>query len=304
MRISVALCTYNGARFLKEQLASIAAQTRSPAELVVCDDGSADATIAIVREFASGAPFPVQVFVNPLNLGVAANFSKAVELCGGELIAFSDQDDVWLPHKLARAEHMILQSTDPAGTLYCSRLQYVDASLVPLGLSLIPSAIGFQNAVVENIAVGCSVVFGLDIRRRLLQAAPADMMMHDWWAYLVAAAFGQIVFDPTPNLLYRQHGGNVAGWERKPLKIWNRTRGLVRRLLRDSRGLESLNQAARFIATYPDVPQESRQIVEELLRLRDADMLSRARYALHPRVERNDVIENFGLKAMLLMGWQ
>jgi hypothetical protein len=74
-------------------------------------------------------------------------------------------------------------------------------------------------------------------------------------------------------------------------------------LLSESRGLDSLGQAVRFMATYPDVPQQSRQMVEELLRLRDAGVLSRMRYALHPRVERNDVIENVGLKAMLLMGW-
>lgn len=303
MRISVALCTYNGACFLGEQLASIAAQTKPPAELVVCDDGSADATSAIVREFSSSAPFPVHFYVNPLNLGVTANFSKAVELCSGDLIAFSDQDDVWLPHKLARAEQMIRQGADPEGTLYCSRLQYVNANLVPLGLSPIPSAIGFPNAVVENIAIGCSAVFGLDVRRRFLQSTPADMMMHDWWAYLVATAFGQVVYDPNPSVLYRQHGDNVAGWEPRPLKIWNRTKWLIQRLRADRRGMDSLNQAARFIATYPDAPQESRRIVEELLRLRDAGVLSRMRYAFHPRVKRNDAIENFGLKAMLLMGW-
>lgn len=187
--------------------------------------------------------------------------------------------------------------------MYCSRLKYVNARLVPLGLSLIPTAIGFQNAIVENIATGCSVVIGSDLRRRLLQAAPADMMMHDWWAYLAATAFGQVVYDPTPTVHYRQHRGNVAGWERKPLRIWNRSKGLIRRLLSESRGLDSLGQAVRFIATYPDIPRQSRQIVEELLHLRDAGVLSRMRYALHPRVERNDVIENVGLKAMLLMGW-
>lgn len=303
MRISVALCTYNGAKFIMEQLVSIAAQTQLPAEMVICDDGSVDATVAKIKYFASNAPFPVHLHVNPINLGIRGNFSKVVELCGGDLIAFSDQDDVWLPHKLARAEQMIHQSADPAATLYCSRLQYINESLAPLGLSPVPSKIGFQNAIVENIATGCSVVFGLEVRRRLLQAAPSDMVMHDWWAYLVATAFGQVIYDPTPTVLYRQHGGNFAGWEPKPLKIWNRTKWLVQRLLADNRGMDSLNQAARFIATYPDIPQEKRLIVEELLQLREAGVLTRMRYVLHPRVERNDAIENFGLKAMLLMGW-
>lgn len=303
MRISVALCTYNGDKFLKEQLASIAAQTRLPNEMVICDDGSRDATVSIINNFTSNAPFPVNLHINPINLGVRGNFSKAVELCSGDLIAFSDQDDVWLSHKLARAEKMILQSATPTATLYCSRLQYVNTNLTLLGLSPIPSAISFQNAIVENIATGCSVVFGLDVRRRLLQAPPSDMIMHDWWAYLVASAFGEVIYDSTPTVLYRQHSENVTGWEPKPLKIWNRTKWLIQRLLAKKRGMDSLNQAARFIATYPDIPQESRQIVEELLRLRDAGILSRLRYTMHPQVERNDPLENFGLKAMLLMGW-
>ncbi len=303
MKLSVAMCTCNGAPHLRQQLDSIAAQSRLPDELVVCDDASRDATVSVLEQFAANAPFPVRIHLNPVNLGVTANFSQAVSLCSGDLTAFSDQDDVWLPHKLARAETAIRQSSEPAATLYCSRLQYVDASLSPLGLSPIPSAVGFRNAIVENIATGCSVVFGPDLRRRLLQAASADMMMHDWWAYLLASAYGQVVYDPTPTVLYRQHGGNVAGWEPRPLKLWHRTRSLVRRLVTDRRGMDSLNQAARFIAAYADVPRENRRLVEELLGLRDAGVLNRLRYALHPRVKRNDRIENFGLKAMLLMGW-
>lgn len=303
IRISIALCTCNGESFLAGQLDSLASQNHLPAELVVCDDASEDGTYSLLQGFANNAPFPVRLYRNPQRLGICANFLQAIRLCTEDTIALCDQDDVWLSDKLARAEKMIHQSADPAAALYCSRLQYVNASLAPLGLSPIPSAIGFQNAIVENIATGCSVVFGSAIRRRLQQAAPSDMVMHDWWAYLVAAAFGQVIYDPKPSVLYRQHGGNAAGWEPKPLKIWNRTKWLAQRLLADNRGMDSLNQATRFIAAYPDISQENRQIVEELLCLRDAGVLSRIHYVLHPRVERNDAIENFGLKAMLLMGW-
>src|ERR1019366_197610 len=94
-RISVALCTYNGERFLSQQLASIGKQTRLPDELVVCDDSSTDRTVAIVREFAASVSFPVRVFENQRNLGSAANFERAIRLCDGDLIALSDQDDIW-----------------------------------------------------------------------------------------------------------------------------------------------------------------------------------------------------------------
>src|SRR5690349_15385572 len=100
MRISVAMATYNGAPFLPEQLQSLAAQTLPPFELVVCDDGSTDRTIQILREFATSAPFPVRIHENSERLGFGDNFLKAAALCQGDWIAFCDQDDIWLPHKL------------------------------------------------------------------------------------------------------------------------------------------------------------------------------------------------------------
>lgn len=102
LSISVAMCTYNGSAFLQEQLDSIAAQTRLPDELVICDDGSSDSTVDIVERFAHGVSFRVQLFRNPQNLGSTRNFEQAMRLCTGDLIALSDQDDVWMPEKLAR----------------------------------------------------------------------------------------------------------------------------------------------------------------------------------------------------------
>src|SRR6202789_3618532 len=103
-RISVALCTYNGERFLPQQLASIAKQTRPPDELVVCDDRSTDRTVALLQEFAASSPYPVRIFENEHNLGYAANFERAIRLCEGNLIALSDQDDIWYPIRLERSE--------------------------------------------------------------------------------------------------------------------------------------------------------------------------------------------------------
>ncbi|GAG35502.1 unnamed protein product, partial [marine sediment metagenome] len=104
MKLSVAMCTCNGAAFLPEQLASIAAQTRRPDELVVCDDHSTDKTVSIVESFAAKAGFDVRLVVNAQPLGATKNFEKAIGLCGGDIIALSDQDDVWLPGKLSRIE--------------------------------------------------------------------------------------------------------------------------------------------------------------------------------------------------------
>ncbi|MGA8200434.1 MAG: glycosyltransferase, partial [Candidatus Sulfotelmatobacter sp.] len=109
--ISVAMCTYNGERFLQAQLESIAAQDRPPDELVICDDRSSDACPEIIKEFARRAPFPVQLVVNPENLGSTRNFEKAISLCRSEIVALADQDDIWYRHKLERIEKAFLRSS-------------------------------------------------------------------------------------------------------------------------------------------------------------------------------------------------
>ena len=131
MRISIAMATYNGERYVREQLESLSAQTRLPDELVVTDDGSTDGTLEILRAFARAAPFPVRVYPGERNLGYTRNFLKAARLCTGDWIAFCDQDDVWLPEKLATIERYAASG----GTLLIVHsAESVDRTLTPTGV--------------------------------------------------------------------------------------------------------------------------------------------------------------------------
>lgn len=122
--ISVALCTYNGARFLEEQLASLQAQIRCPDELIVCDDRSTDKTVQLLEAFARIAPFPVRIHVNPANLGSTMNFDRAMRLCTGSLIAFCDQDDIWHSTRLSACAEAF--QDDPRLELVFSNGQLID----------------------------------------------------------------------------------------------------------------------------------------------------------------------------------
>lgn len=300
--ISVALCTFNGERYLPALLASLAQQTLRPLELVVCDDGSTDGSWAQLEHFASRAAFPVRLHRNAERLGVQANFQAAVSFCRGPLTAFADQDDIWLPEKLARAAAALANAARPEASLYCSRLSCIDESGTLLGRTRVPAHIGFQNALVENIATGCSVVFGASLKTRFLGAVPADMEMHDWWLYLLASSFGEVLYDSEPGVLYRQHADNVAGWQPRLSRWRSRVRSTHARLRSHRRGTDSLNQAARFIQAYSDCPARVRTTVEELLALRNASLLPRLLGAINPGVRRNDPIENLALRTMIALG--
>jgi len=133
-RVSIALCTYNGAPYLLEQLQSFCLQTRLPDELIVCDDGSTDDTLRILDDFARNAPFLVQTYTNDHNLGYARNFEKAVSLCTGDIIFLSDQDDVWSVSKVEKVYDRFL--LDRRLELVFTDAELVNENLEPIGINL------------------------------------------------------------------------------------------------------------------------------------------------------------------------
>jgi hypothetical protein len=221
-RFSVAMCTYNGARFVGEQLESIAAQTHTPFELVVCDDRSADETARIVASFAASAPFHVRLHVNERNLGSTKNFERAVSLCAGDLIALSDQDDAWLPGKLAQLAAEFERAPD-AGLVF-SDAEIVDESARPTGRRLWEQ-IGFDRAGRERLAAGRAVgdlLSGATVTgattalrarfRSLVLPIPEGLpVIHDAWMALLVACVAEVRALEEPLVLYREHEGQQVG---------------------------------------------------------------------------------------------
>jgi glycosyltransferase involved in cell wall biosynthesis len=220
--VSVALCTYNGARYVVEQLNSILGQTSLPAEIVVSDDDSVDDTVREVERIVSSAPpaLSVAVLRNAPGLGVVGNFERAVTATTGELIALSDQDDVWHADKLSTVLDLLAER--PEVDLVHSDARLVDGEGRPLGATLFDylevsaadlaaeqSDQGFGVLLRRNLATGATVVF----RRRLLDSAlpfPSEWV-HDEWLAVIAAATGRVGAIATPTVDYRLHGSNEIG---------------------------------------------------------------------------------------------
>lgn len=228
-RVSVALCTYNGARYLKDQLDSIASQTLFPHELVVCDDRSTDDTVGIVRAFASRARFPVRLFLNTTNLGSTKNFEQAIRLCKGDLIALSDQDDVWFPQKLERIV-AVFSASPEVGAVFTDA-EMVDDSLRPLGHRLwdaaafgkAPQRLVTQRRTVQvllkyNVVTGATMAFRSRFRDVVLPIPGA--WVHDAWIALLIAAVADLAIIRDPLIRYRQHAGQQIGAIKKKEKNW------------------------------------------------------------------------------------
>lgn len=217
--ISVAMCTFNGERYLDAQLASLAQQTLKPSELIVCDDGSSDDTQSLVSRFAASAPFPVRWIRNPSRLGYRRNFITAANLCAGDLIAFCDQDDIWSAEKLERSA---IPFVNPDVMLTYHRVSLIDQDGNKLGhyddRAPKTNPVEYPDCDPWLFGLGFTLTFRGQLRLHAdLWPLSKDFydsqkpLAHDQWFFFLALAFGKVVYIEEALALYRQHGLNLFG---------------------------------------------------------------------------------------------
>ena len=250
MRISIAMATYNGAKYLQDQFDSFLYQTRQPDELVVCDDGSTDGTLAILETFREQAPFSVHICRNETTLGYTKNFEKAMSLCTGEIIFLSDQDDVWFCNKIevmaatlaTRQDIFVLQAD-----MVLAHEDMTPTAHTQLGNIL---ALGHKSNMFVH---GCGTAF----RRSFLNLAlpvPGKAIGHDHWIHFLARALEVRMLFHSSLQYYRRHGDNLSktSFASRPTRVtgFNALRdSLLRDVTCDWRNeLETLKEARSRLA--------------------------------------------------------
>lgn len=230
--VTILMATWNGAEQLPMQLDSFAAQSLVPTQLIVSDDGSRDGTRQVVSRWAAAHPEITVHLRDGPRAGAAQNFLSLLRMpVETDLRAISDQDDVWLPEKLAVACAALAEGPDDQPALYCGRTLEVREDLSGHRLSRgAPRPPAFAHALVQNIAGGNTMVLNRTGAEAVRAAAlrTEDTVIHDWWIYQVVTGIGgRVIFDDTPHLLYRQHGGNAIGANRGALATLVRVHMLV-----------------------------------------------------------------------------
>lgn len=259
--IAILMATYNGEKYLAEQIASILRQTEQDFTLHIRDDASTDGTLAIAQRFAASHPGKISVYANDANTGSSkANFMRMIAETQDDYVMLCDQDDVWLDTKVAdtlrcmralEAEHgrdvPLLVHTD---------LRVVDADLREVAPSLFESTgVHYQRRapheiIVQNNGAGCTMLYNRALAARLAGVSGDGCAMHDWWVMLAASVFGHIGVLKEGTILYRQHGENVVG-----AKDTRSLRYLLRVVgpgpMRENLAA-TYRQAAAFLAAYGD----------------------------------------------------
>ena len=235
--ITIVMGTYNGEKYVGEQLDSLLGQTLLPDRILILDDCSADSTPQILERYAQDYPGLIEVVRNRENSGGSArNFMSMMTTVRDDYLMLCDQDDVWLPDKIQLSYDAITAMEAQWGVevpcLMHSDLRVVDEDLTPDANSFRESTFAnydrttLRDQLIQNTATGCTIMYNRALAN-LITRAPQHMVMHDWWISLIAAAFGHMGHIDDCTILYRQHRANQIGvtdmrtWRYKFARLFN-----------------------------------------------------------------------------------
>jgi glycosyltransferase involved in cell wall biosynthesis len=297
--VEVLMSTYNGGKYLKEQLDSLLSQKGDfNLKISVRDDGSTDLTCEILREYKNQHGINV---IYGENIGVNASFMELVRASGADFdyFAFCDQDDVWYDFRIQEAVTALSQCNEKTPALWSCMEELTDENLEPYKLMPYPKHIGnFYNAMLQNNTSGHTQVFNRNLRDIYVKHPPEKMYFYDWILYLMACAFGEVCFCENVCGKYRQHGDNVTRYEtnsrEKAAKRFKRLKN------KDYKHISA--QLGCFSEIYENqLPEEYKREINRFL-INQRNIFKRIGYAVTTNIKRNSAFESLMFKGMYILG--
>lgn len=306
-KILVLMSTYNGDKYLKEQLDSILSQEEVEVHCLIRDDGSNDYTQKVIQEYCLKNSRIKLVKGN--NIGWAKSFYELVEMSRFsqfDYYAFADQDDVWETKKLKIAIEKLDSLKANRPLLYCSNLKIVDENLnwVSEKYMFDKVYIGKERSLVENFSVGCTQVFNNKMKELFLQYKPQHLHAHDYWMYLIATFIGEVIYDNNAYIRYRQHNTNVHGAGNGYWELWKRRIKLLsKNYLKNKWNQHSLEKMAQeLLHGYSRYLDKKSIETIEIVGLYRENLLRKLFFFFSYRVRKSSLYENIELRIRILLG--
>lgn len=306
-KVQVLLSAYNGEHYIEEQIRSILEQSWSEVTVLIRDDGSRDGTVHIVKRMIGEHPERIGLIEGD-NLGVVGSFFELLKQAApdADFYCFCDQDDVWLPHKVESAVNRLKSSTNsekPA--MVFTSTQLTDGDLNPMGVWPQPPRRepSFYNALYENVAIGATITINkpsYELFASHKKPNSTRILMHDWWFYLLVSAFGQVIYEHEPSMLYRQHGHNVVGGSNTRV---GKLKGKIRSFQRHFGKKLLHKQAEEFNRIYGKFLNRDLKEQLELFLSPRTRLIARIRYLTRTRLYRQSRTENLLFQFLILIGY-
>jgi len=303
-KVTIIMTTYNGEKYVMEQVESILSSSYQDFELLIYDDGSKDATWSILEQQEKLYKGKIHVFQNERNLGVTHNFLQAICHSTAEYIMLCDQDDVWKPNKISHTLKKMQQMEEK----YKKNLPiavFTDATVVNQDLKVLhdsffkashldPFQTDLSHLLMENKLIGCTVMINAALKTIIKEhKLPQLARFHDGWIALIAAAFGRIGYLEEATLLYRQHGQNVVGNVRFLAYLKNRITSIRRQ---KEALLAQQSQAGEFCALYKNIlTKDNIHRISIFANLHKVNFITRKYQVIHFRYLKTGLIRNVGL---------
>lgn len=258
-KVIICMSTYNGEKFLRQQMESLLNQTYKNIEIYVRDDGSKDNTPKILKEYEDQGKIH---FIKGKNVGVVQSFYECLTEAynNGDIFAYCDQDDKWHENKIEKAVKAIEKEKQDIPILYFSEFNYCDENLNYLNKSnLNIKGASFQNSLVECISFGISEVFNKKLAQKIIDSGTEKVCFHDWWAYMISAGIGKVLYDNDATVEYRRTGSNVSpsGKTNIQLQIYRIKKFLLGKYFKNIR--EQINKYN--ILFYKELSNENKKII-------------------------------------------
>ncbi|WP_413729186.1 glycosyltransferase family 2 protein [Sodalis sp. RH22] len=294
-KVAIVMGTYNAQEFLAMQLESIARQTCNDWSLWISDDGSQDASLAIISTFAQRCGARRLTLLAGPRQGFAGNFLSLIcnPAIKADYYAYADQDDIWEPDKLARALAILAPKGQTEPAMYCSRTRLVDECNREIGFSpLFRKPPSFANALTQSLGGGNTMIFNHAARGLLLEAGRVNIVSHDWWTYLlVTGCGGCVIYDDYPSVRYRQHANNLVGTNKG---VNNKIRRLKMLWRGEFRQWVDRNIMALLLAKN-QLKRENIGLLHTFIRGRDVPLFARLKVLRQTGIYRQTLLGNIGL---------
>lgn len=295
--VAICMSTYNGEKYLEEQLQSLFNQTYSNIKIYVRDDGSSDKTKEVLQKYKD----KITIIESTENLGVTQSFMSLLNYVeDADYYAFCDQDDVWLPNKIERAVEKLEDTKKEIPTMYFSDYDYYDENMNYINRSAVnKNGPSFQNALVECISLGMNMVINHSLRDIIVKNKMKKAMYHDWIIYLIATGIGNVIYDREVTVKYRRHSKNVSNANQNFIKfqIWR-----IKQIFKKSYFKQVKEQLIEFENIYKEKLNIKDKKLLSLFTKRNYNFVNAIKKVFYPHMFRQKILDDIFIRILFLFG--